>query len=279
MAAFRRGLRELGWVERDNLVIEHRIAAAIADNAALIAELVNLKVDVLVTWTTPAVVAAKRATGTIPIVAISGDPIAMGLVRSLARPSGNVTGIAILTDELEVKNLQLLKEVVPAASRVAVLSNRENPLWVPALKRLKSVAPTLGLTIQSLEVRGPDDFENAFASAQKERADALLVVNEALFGIHSRRLAELAMQYRLPAIYGSVRNPEAGGLISYAANLPDMLRRAAVYVDKILKGVNPADLPVEQPTKFDLVINLKTAKALGLTIPPSLLLRAEQVIE
>ena len=172
MAAFRGGLRELGWVEGDNVVIEHRIAPAIADNAALIAELVSLKADILVTWTTPAVVAAKRATDTIPIVGISGDPVAMGLVRSLARPSTNVTGIAILTDELEAKNLQILKEAVPSASRVAVLSNSGNPLWAPAVKRLRDVAPTLGVKIQSLEVRGPDEFQNAFSSARKERANA-----------------------------------------------------------------------------------------------------------
>ena len=279
MEALRQGLREFGWVEGHNVVIEHRIAAASTDNAALVTELVNLRVDVLVTWTTPAVTAANRVTGTIPIVAVSGNPVAIGLARSLSRPGGNVTGIAILSDELEVKNLQLLKETVPSASRIAVLSNSGNPLWAAVVKRLNEMAPSLGLKIQSLEVRGPDDLENAFARARKERAEALLVVNDALFGIHGKRVAELAMQYRLPAIYGSVRNLEAGGLLSYAANLSEMLRRAAAYVDRILRGASPGDLPIEQPTKFELVINLKAAKAIGLTIPPSLLLRADQILE
>jgi putative ABC transport system substrate-binding protein len=277
--AFRRGLRELGWIERQNLVIEHRMAPAIADIAAVITELINLKVDVLVTWTTPAVIAAKRATSTIPIVGLSGNPVEMGVVSSLARPSGNVTGVAILTHDLEVKNLELLKQAVPAASRIAVLTNPENTVWAPALKRLNEAAPALAVKIQSLEVRHPDDLENAFATARRERADALLVVREALFGIHRTRIAELALRYRLPSIFGSLRNVEAGGLISYAANNVEMWRRMATYVDKILKGAQPGELPIEQPTKFDLIINMKTAKALGLTIPPSLLLRADHVIE
>ena len=253
--AFRRGLRELGWVERQNLVIEHRIAPAIADIAALITELVNLKVDVLVTWTTPAVIAAKRATGTIPIVGVSGNPVEMGLAASLAKPGGNVTGIAILTHDLEMKNLELLKQAVPSASRVAVLWNPDNPLWSTTLKRLQETAPSLGLRVQSLEVRDPGDLEKAFARAWSERADSLLVVREALFGIHRTPIADLALRYRLPSIYGSLRNVEAGGLMSYAAIMADMLRRAAVYVDKILKGAKPGDLPIEQPTKFELVIN------------------------
>ena len=277
--AFRLRLRELGWVERQNFVIEHGIASAITDNAALIAELVNRKVDVLVTWTTPAVIAAKRATSTIPIVALSGNPVEMGVVSSLARPAGNVTGVAILTHELEVRDLELLKQAVPSASRVAVLWNPDNPLWVTTLKRLHETAPRLGLTVQPLEVRDAAELEKAFASARSERADALLVVREALFGILRSRIAELALQYRLPSIFGSPRNVEAGGVLSYAANNAELFRRLATYVDKILKGANPSELPIEQPTRFDLIVNLKTAKALGLTIPRSLLLRADQVIE
>ena len=278
MDAFRRGLREAGWVEQRNVVVEHRMAPTIADNAAIIAELVDLKVDVLVTWTTPAVIAATRATGTIPIVGISGNPVGLGVVASLARPGGNVTGIAILTDDLEVKNLELLKQAVPTAQRIAVLTNPENPIWASVLKRFNDAARALAVKILPLEARHPGDLDTAFASARMERADALLVVREALLGIHRARIAELALHARLPSIFGSPRNAEAGGLISYAANMADMLRRLAIYVDKILKGANPGDLPIEQPTKFELIINLKTAKALGLTIPPSLLLRADQVI-
>ena len=279
MEGFSSGLAELGWVEGQNVAIEHRIAPAIADHAPLIAELVGLKVDVIVTWTTPAVLAAKRATTTTPIVGISGNPVELGLVATLARPGGNVTGIAILTDEMEVKNLELLKQTVPAASRVAVLSNPQNPLWGPVLKRLRDVAPALGVKIQSVEVQDPADLDKAFANARRERADALLVVNEALFGISRKRIAELAAEYRLPAIYGSSRAIDADGLMSHGPNMPAMLRRAAVYVHKILKGAKPADLPVEQPTTFELIINLKTAKALGLTIPQSVLVRADRVIQ
>jgi putative ABC transport system substrate-binding protein len=249
------------------------------DNPALLADLLDRKLDILVTWTTPALVAAKKATSTIPIVGISGDPVQTGLVASLARPGGNITGIAILTDELELKNLQLLKEAFPGVTRVAVLWNPDNPVWPPALKRLQAAAPVLGVTIQPLAVRNPGDLEAVFAAATKGNAGALLVVREQLFSLHRQQIVNFVTTHRLPAIYGAPIFVEVGGLIVYAANFVDMLRRTGVYVDKILKGAKPGDLPIEQPTKFELVINLKTAKALGLTIPRTLLLRADQVIE
>ena len=279
MDVFRDRLRQLGWVEGRNLIIEYRIGPANGDYAPLVAELVNLQVNVIVTWTALVVVAVRRASDTIPIVAVTGDPIATGLVRSLARPGGNVTGIALQSDAVEVKNLQLLKEAVPAASRVAVLTDPTSPLWVTVLKRLYDVGPALGVTIQSLEARGPDDFAHAFATAQKQRADALLVVNDSMFGIHERRLAQLALKYRLPSMFSVVRDRDAGSLVSHSTHVPNLFERLAVYTDKILRGAKPKDLPVEQPTVFLLTINLKTAKALGLTIPPALLARADHVIE
>ena len=269
-----------GYVEGQNIVIEHRLSKTPKDNPALLADLLGRKIDILVTWTTPALVAAKKATSTIPIVGVSGDPIQTGLVASLARPGGNITGIAILTDELELKNLQLLKEAFPGVTRVAILSNPDNPVWTHALKRLQEVAPALGVKLQLLAVRDSGDLKMAFdAAATRERADALLVVREATFFAMRQHITDFAARHRLPAIYGGLTFGDAGALMSYGANVLDMLRRLSGYVDKILKGAKPANLPVEQPTKFELVINLKTAKALGLTIPPSLLLRADQVIE
>ena len=276
---FRQGLREHGYVEGQNIVIEHRLSKTPKDNPALLADLLGRKIDILVTWTTPALVAAKKATSTIPIVGVSGDPIRTGLVASLARPGGNITGIAILTDELELKNLQLLKEAFPGVTRVAILSNPDNPVWTHALKRLQEAAPALGVKLQPLAVRDSGDLKMAFDAATRERADALLVVREATFLAMRQHITDFAARHRLPAIYGGLTFVDAGALMSYGANVLDILRRLSGYVDKILKGAKPADLPVEQPTKFELVINLKTAKALGLTIPPSLLLRADQVIE
>jgi ABC-type uncharacterized transport system substrate-binding protein len=277
--ALRQGLRDHGYVEGQNIVIEHRMSTAPKENPALLTELLGRNIDILMTWTTPALVAAKKATSTIPIVGISGDPVRAGLVTSLARPGGNLTGLAILTDELELKNLQLLKELAPKVTRVAVLWNPDNPVWTHALKRLHEAAPTLGLKLQPLAVRGPGDLEAAFAAATREKADALLVFREQIF-IHSRQhIVNFVATHRLPAIYGSLAFIELGGLIVYGANILDMLRRAGGYVDKILKGAKPADLPIEQPTKFEMVINLRTAKALGLTIPPSVLVRADQVVE
>ena len=277
--AVRQGLRDHGYVEGRNLVIEHRVSETPTDNPALGADLLGRKIDLLVTWTTPALVAAKKATSTIPIVGMSGDPVQTGLIASLARPGGNITGIAILTDELELKNLQLLKEAFPGVTRVAILSNPNNPVWTHALKRLQEAAPALGVKLQPLAVRDSGDLKMAFDAATRRRADALLVVREASFTAIRHQIADFAARHRLPAIYGGLVFVETGALISYGANIQDNLRRLGGYVDKVLKGAKPADLPVEQPTKFELVINLKTAKALGLTIPPSLLQRADQVIE
>ena len=277
--AVRQGLRDHGYVEGQNIVIEHQISNAAKENTALVADLLDRKIDVLVTWTTPALVAAKKATSTIPIVGISGDPVQMGLVESLARPGGNLTGLAILTDELELKNLQLLKEIVPEVRRVAVLWNPDNPVWTHSLKRLKEAAPALGVTLQPLAVRNSRDLGAAFTAAIREKAGALLVFREAIFNPLRYDIVRFAAAHRLPAAYGGPYFIEVGGLLVYAANFLDMIRRAGHYVDKILKGAKPADLPIEQATKFELVINLKTAKALGLTIPPSVLARADQVIE
>ena len=277
--AVRQGLRDHGYVEGKNIVIEHRLANAPTENPALVAELLGRKIDILVTWTTPALVAAKKATRTLPIVGISGDPVQTGLVESLARPGGNLTGLAILTDELELKNLQLLKEIAPKVTRVAVLWNPGNPVWAHALKRLNEAAPTFGVKLQPLAVRDSRDLEAAFATAIRAKADALLVLREGTFSPLRHDIVNFAAAHRLPAAYGGPYFIEVGGLLVYGANFLDMLHRAGGYVDKILKGAKPADLPIEQPTKFELVINLKTAKALGLAIPPSLLARADQVIE
>jgi putative ABC transport system substrate-binding protein len=279
MEAVRQGLRDHGYVEGQNIVIEHRLSQAPKENPVLVADLLRRKVDILVTWTTPALVAAKKATSTIPIVGISGDPVQTGLVESLSRPGGNLTGLAILTDELELKNLQLLKEIVPGATRVAVLWNPDNPVWLHALKRLQEAAPALGVKLQPLAVRHSRDLETAFAAAIREKAGALLVLRESIFNPLRHDIVNFAAAHRLPAAYGGPTFIEVGGLLVYGANFLDMIRRAGGYVDRILKGAKPADLPLEQATKFELVINLRTAKALGLTIPPSLLARADQVIE
>ena len=277
--AFRQGLQELGYVEGKNLIVESRLAREPSEQAGLITELVNLNVDVLVTWTTPAALAAARATRTIPVVVMTGDPIRTGLANSLARPGGNVTGVAILVGDLEIKKLQLIKQAVPALSRVAVMWNPNNPVWIPVVERLHEVAPTLGLKLQELRVTDAAHFERALRSATSAGAEALVVVEESLFNAHRQRLAALVANHRLPAIYNRADFVHLGGLMSYAVNTADMVRRLAGYVDKIVRGARPADLPIEQPTKFELTINLKTAKALGLTVPPSVLLRADQVIE
>jgi len=276
---FRQGLRDHGYVEGQNIVIEHRVSRTPKDNPALLADLLGRKIDILVTWTTPALVAAKKATSTIPIVGYSGDPIQTGLVASLARPSGNITGLAILSDELELKKLQLLKEAFPGVTRVAVLWNPDNPVWPPALKRLQGAAPALGVKLQPLAVRDSGDPKVAFVAATRERSDALLVVSEAIFIAMRQHITDFAARHRLPAIYGGRTYVEAGALMSYGTSSLDNLRRLGGYVDKILKGATPADLPVEQPTKFELLINMKTAQALGLTIPQSVLVRADKLIE
>jgi len=282
--AFRQGLRDLGYVEGRNVVIEYRDAEGKLERfPALAAELVALKVDVIVVTSTPAALAAKQATKTLPIVfAAAGDPVASGLVTSLARPGGNVTGLAVLAPELVGKCLELLTQAVPGVSRVAVL-------WYPGghgertekniLTGAEVAGRALGVRLQFVETRGPADFDGAFAEMTRARAGALTVLPSNMLINERRRLVDLAAKNRLPAVYGSREFVDAGGLMAYGPSFADMFRRAATYMDRILKGAKPADLPVEQPTKFELVINLKTAKALGLTIPQSLLLRADQVIE
>jgi putative ABC transport system substrate-binding protein len=281
VAAFRQGLRALGYVEGQNIAIEPRWADVSQRLPALATELVQSKVDLIVTQGTPAAQAAKRATSTIPIVmATSGDPVAIGLVATLARPGGNITGQSILSPELGGKRLELLKEIVPGLSRIAVLSNPTNPSHAIELKAIEVAAKTLGVALQLLEARGPEDFESVFQAAASGRAGALFLLADPLTTTaHRARLATLAARSRLPSMYGLSGYAEAGGLINYGPNLHELFRHAATYIDKILKGARPAELPVEQPTRFELAINLKTAKVLGLTIPQSILLRADQVIQ
>jgi ABC-type uncharacterized transport system substrate-binding protein len=278
--AFREGLRALGYVEGQNLALEYRWAEQqLQLFPELAADLVRRKVDVIVTWGTPAAQAAKNATGTIPIVmAAIGDAVGTGLVTSLARPGGNITGLSTLNPDLEGKRLQLLKEAVPTASRIAILWNPTNPLHALVLKDAQVAAEQLGMQLQSVELQNPPDLEGAFAAMTLQHADALIVAPDNFFVLNRRRLAELAIQHHLPAIYLHAEHVYAGGLMAYGPNYHDLLRRAATYVDKILKGAKPGDLPVEQPMKFELVINLKTAHALGLTIPPSLLFQADEVM-
>jgi putative ABC transport system substrate-binding protein len=282
LEAFRQGLRELGWVEGQNIVIEYRFAEGQVDRLpALAAELVRLKVDVIAAGPTAPAVAAKRATGTIPIVMLgAATPVELGLVASLARPGGNVTGMSWSVDlEIIGKGLEVLKETVPKLRLVAILSNPTNPAQASAIENLKLAARSLGLRLQLLEARAPTEFDGAFRAMAKQRANALLVVADAVFVLHRARLADLEARYRLPSMHTLRPNVEAGSLMSYGPNIVAVWRRAAVVVDKILKGAKPADLPVEQPTTYELVINLRTARALGLTIPPALLQRADQVIE
>jgi ABC-type uncharacterized transport system substrate-binding protein len=279
--AFRQGLRDLGWIEGQNIVIEYRYAEGKAARLPeLAAELVRLRVDLIVAGSTPGILAAKNATGAIPVVMVTtGDPVVNGLVASLARPGGNVTGLTALSQELSGKRLELLKEAVPSGARVAVLSDPAVPDSGPALKGAKAAARALGVRLQELEVRDPNEFEKAFVAMARERAGALMVLGGIIFNAHRERIVELTAKSRLPAIYDLREYVEAGGLMFYGATLPDMYRRAATYVDKILKGAKPANLPVEQPIKFEFVINLKTAKQIGLTISPNVLVRADKVIK
>jgi ABC-type uncharacterized transport system substrate-binding protein len=282
LEAFRQGLRDLGYVEGQNIAIEPRWAEGQYDRyPALAADLVRLKVDVIVAQGGAATQAVQQATRTIPIVmSIVLDPVGSGLVPSLARPGGNVTGTSFMGPDLVGKQLQLLKEVVPKVSRVALLRNPANPASAPGLREAEAAARALGVRLQTLEARNPQEIDSAFAAMTRERAGALLIFPDPIFGNQRRQIAELAAKRRLPAIYGGTPEyAEAGGLMVYSPNILDLTRRAATYVDKILRGAKPADLPVEQPTNFELVINLKTAKALGLTIPQSLLQRADQVIQ
>ncbi len=279
--AFRKGLRDLGYVEEQNIAIEFRYAEGREDRLPdLVAELVRLKVDVIVASGAVAIRAAKQATTTIPIVmAEVGDPVRTGLVASLARPGGNITGSTILGAELGAKRLQLLKETVPKLSRVAFLWNPANPSNRLHFEDIQLGAKALGVALQSVEIRSPDGFDSAFTAITRERPNGLIVTADPLHQLHVGRIIEFAARRRLPAMYLLRENVEAGGLMSYGASLLDLYRRAATYVDKILRGAKPGDLPVEQPTKFELVINLKTAKALGLKIPQSVLSRADEVIQ
>ena len=278
--AFLQGLRDLGYVEGKNIIIEYRGDPQRREERLpeLAADLVRLKVDVIVALSPPAARAAKNATKTIPIVIRStGDPVQGGFVSSLARPGGNITGMTSISSELYGKRLELLKEIMLRLSRVAVLRNPNR--GASDFKEMQSAARSLALQLQSLEVRTANDFENAFRAAGKARAQALITIRTPLFNNHRKQIADLAIRSRLPAIYDERAYVEAGGLMSYGTNLADLERRAAVFVDKILKGTKPADLPVEQPTKFEFVINLKTAKQIGLTIPPNVLARADKMIK
>jgi len=279
--AFRKGLRELGYVERENLSVEYRFAEGRPDQLpALAADLVRLKVSVIVTEGTTATRFAKEATSTVPIVmAQDPDPVGTGFVASLARPGGNITGLSNLRPDLSGKRLELLKDTVPRLTRVAVLATAATPGTAQTVKETELAAGTVGVQVSYVEVAAAKDIDMAFRAASSARADAVFVLASPIFLSHRGQVTDLAMKHRLPAMYYTMEFVLGGGLMSYGASVLDLFRRAALYVDKILKGAKPSDLPVEQPTKFELVINLKTAKALGLTIPPSLLQRADQVIE
>jgi putative ABC transport system substrate-binding protein len=278
--AFRQGLRELGYVEGKNITLVFPSAEVKPERLPdLAAELVSLKVDVIVAAGTVAVQAAREATKTIPVVTpIITDPVEAGFVASLARPGANITGLTLISVQLSGKRLELLREVVARISRVAVLSNPAALNSQLQMRETEVAARALGVQLQPLDVRNPDDFDRVFRAATKDRADALIALDDPFLFTHRTRIVKLATKSRLPAIYGFREFVETGGLMSYAANLSDMYRRAATYVDKILKGAKPADLPVEQPTKFEFIINLKAAKQIGLTIPPNVLARADKVI-
>ncbi len=279
--ALRQGLREHGYVSGQNLVIDVQASDMTADRLqAAAAALLRSNVDVLVTWTTPATLAAKRATSTTPIVMVSiGDPLGVGLVASLGRPGGNVTGVSNISRDLSGKQLEFLREILTGTVRIAVLRNPSNPSSALMLRETQAAATALGFQVQLLEARSAEDIERAVAAMVRQGAAGIVVLADALFLAERDRLAGLAEKARLPTAFQRRENVEAGGLISYGPSLEELFRRAAYFVDRILKGAKPGDLPVEQPTKFELVINMKTAKALGLTIPPSVLGRADQVIE
>jgi putative ABC transport system substrate-binding protein len=279
---FLQGLRERGYVEGQNIVIEYRFSEDRDDRLpALAAELVAMNVQLILASGTPASFAAKQATSTIPIVmgGLAANPVETGLVASLGRPGGNITGMTLMSSQLGGKRLELLKEIVPGLARVAVFWNPPNPAYGPILKELEATAPTLGLKLQRLEVRVPWDFEGAFKAATRQRAGALIAPGDPLVANRPRMVADLALKYRLPTTTDIKEFVEVGGLLSLGPDLADLYRRSATHVDKILKGAKPADLPMEQPTKFDLFVNLKTARVLGLTIPQSVLLQASQVIQ
>jgi putative ABC transport system substrate-binding protein len=278
---FKQTLREKGWNEGQNLTLEYRSAEGHYERLpALARELVVRSVDVIVTDGTPQTHAAIRVTKTVPIVmATTGDPVASGLVSSLARPGGNLTGASYFLPEINVKRLELLKEAAPHLARVAVVYNPLNPVHEPAVVAIEAAAKTLQLRIQRLAVRAPADFDAVFPGMTRQRVDAVTVVEDAMIHSSALRVVDVALRGRVPAVFGLASLAAAGGFMSYGPNRPDLWRRAALLTDKILRGVKPGDLPIEQPTKFELVINLKTAKALGLTIPQSVLIRADEVIQ
>jgi putative ABC transport system substrate-binding protein len=278
--AFRQGLRELGYVEGKNIVVERRYAEGKQDRlSALAAELVRLKIDIIATGSPSATRSAKQATSTIPIVMLADDdPVGSGFVASLARPGGNITGLATLAPELSGKRLELLKEIIPKLSRVAVLGTSTIPGNAESLRETELAAGAFSVKVQYVDIRGPKDIEASFRAAGKDRADGVLVLQSPVINSQRTHFADLAVKYRLPAIFPQSEFVEGGGLMYYGANTADLFRRAATYVDKILKGAKPADLPVERPTKFELIVNLKAAKQIGLTIPPNVLVRADRVI-
>src|SRR5215468_1034683 len=278
--AFRQGLRELGYVEGQTILLEIRWAEGRSERMPeIIAELVGLKVDVLVALTGPAALAAKNATQTIPIVMIAIDPVGLGLVASLSRPGGNVTGLSYYYEAITAKKLELLKEIVPGLARVGVLRNPLNPGDPIFWKEAEVAAQRLGVALEALEVRGPEDFEAAFATAKQRNAQALFDGEGTLTFVYKSRITALAASNRLPVMYATRELPDAGGLMSYGIGGVAGMRRFASFVDRILKGAKPADLPVEQPTTFELIVNVKVAKALGLTISPSLLARVDELVE
>src|SRR5215475_14961062 len=281
LRGLRQGLRELGYVEGKNITIEYRVSEGEFDRFnARAAELVRLKVDVIVTQGTPAAAAAKNATSTIPIIMSGGtDPVATGLVLSLARPGGNITGVTIMNEELAGKRLELRKETSPKVSRLGVLWNSANPGTAVVFKQTQAAAQALSLSLQSLEVKTVNDLQGALEAATRRGVNGLVLLAAAPIASHLKLVADLAVKNRLPSIYDRSEFVDAGGLMSYGPNVPNISRGAAIYVDKVLKGANPGDLPVERPTKFEFVINLKTAKQIGLTIPQSVLFRADKVIK
>ena len=280
MEALRAGLRDVGYVDGKNIVIDYRWAEGKYERLPeLAAELVRLKIDVLVSQGTPATLAAKRATTTIPIVMPAvGDAIATGIVASLARPGGNITGSTFFVPELNAKRLELLKEAVPRMTRVAVLLNPDNPVSRPVFQAMETTAKSLKMELQRYEARGPNEFENAFSVMAKRRVEAVAIPEHSIYVANAGMIADLAAKKRIPLV-GFPQIAEVGGLIGYGVNILELYRRAGYFVDKILKGAKPGDIPVERPTKFELVVNRKTAKALGITIPQSLLQRADKVVE
>ena len=279
--AFREGLRELGYEEGRNIIIEYRWADGKYEQfPVLVAELIASKVDVIVTAGTPAALAVKKATTAVPLVMVAvGDPVGTGLVPSLARPGGNLTGLSSIAPDLEGKRLQLLREVVPALSHVAMFINSLNPFHVSSMKQARDAAQTMGIKLQLHDIRKSEDLDDAFAAIQKERPDALLILADRVFLHNRHRIVDFTIEQRLPNVNAYKELVEVGGLMSYGPSYEDMHKRAAIYVDKILKGAKPADLPIEQPSKFTFIVNLKAAKALGITVPSQLLGLVDQLIE